>query len=225
MHSEDQDNNLTINITKEEVNDLPLHRYDGPIKVIAKQEDLPGALEVIEKESHVGFDTETRPSFSKGESYPTALLQLACRDHVFLFQLSWLQNLDPLFSILEDPDLVKAGVAIRDDIRKLQDLQPFAADGFLEISEFSQRAGIVNTGLRSLAAHYLGIRVSKGAQLTNWNRKRLSKSQLIYAATDAWVSRLLYDRMRDLGQLAPNPPSGENLDSSTIGCSVVSSSR
>jgi len=194
-------NETQISITKDEVNDLPLRRYSGRVHLISRDADVADAAAEISGEDYLGFDTETRPAFNKGEIYPTALLQLAGAKSVYLFQLQYIDDLDPVFDILENEAVIKAGVAIRDDLRKLQEIRPFEPRSCLEISSFTQRAGIVNTGLRSLAAYYLGFRVSKNAQLSNWSRRRLSSNQITYAATDAWVSRLLYKKLCKLDLL------------------------
>jgi ribonuclease D len=199
--------NPTVEITvqRDAVNQLPLGRYQGPIEVISRAETLPAALQALRQETVLGFDTESRPVFRRGQSSAPALLQLAGAERVWLFQLKNLEQLDDLFALLADPAILKVGVAIRDDIRKLRELHPFTAGGFIEISDFTQKAGIVNTGLRNLAALFLRFRISKGAQVSNWARPDLSSSQIRYAATDAWVSRELYLRLVKMGLVVTAP--------------------
>ncbi len=186
-------------IAKEQVNALPLARYEGPLTVVASPRDVWAAVEYLRDETLLGFDTESRPSFRRGDNHPVALLQLAGAERVYLFQLQLLENLDPILALLADPSIRKAGVAIRDDIRKLQELGSFAPGNFVEISDLSRRLDITNTGLRNLSAIFLGFRVSKGAQVTNWARPDLTQAQTSYAATDAWVSRLLYLKFAGMG--------------------------
>jgi len=193
------DTPLKKTISKAEINALPLSRWDGQIKLINKAEDVAAAVEVLKRSAVLGFDTETRPTFRKGENHLPALLQLATEDEVYLFQLLQIKSLDGLIGLLSDPDIVKAGVAVRDDIKKLQEMQMFESGGFCEVSELTQAAGVVNTGLRSLAGLLLGIRISKSAQISNWAKQELSQSQIHYAATDAWVSRRLYESIDELG--------------------------
>lgn len=188
-------------VDKTAINHLPLFRYDGPITLVSSQDGVRPAIEVLAESPVLGFDTETRPTFQKGQSFPPALLQLAGHDHVFLFQLAKLDDLAPLFRILSDPDVLKVGIALHDDVKKLQSLLEFPPCGFLELSTLSTKAGIVNTGLRALSAILLGSRVSKGAQVTNWSRSQLTAAQIQYAATDAWVSRVLYVKMLELGMV------------------------
>lgn len=183
---------VEISIQRDAVNKLPLGRYDGPIKLIDNATDLDLALNELGRESVLGFDTESRPVFRRGQSFSPALLQLAGAEQVWIFQLKLLEDLSELFAILSDPMITKAGVAIRDDIKKLNELNEFKPGGFVEISDLTQKFGIVNTGLRNLSALFLKFRISKGAQVSNWARRDLTNAQIRYAATDAWVSRELY---------------------------------
>lgn len=193
--AEDKVDNQEISITKQAVNELPLQRYEGEIVLIAEDAQVAAAVAELQTEEFLGFDTESRPTFRRGDNFPPSLLQLAGSNRVFLFQLQRLTLLQPVFQLLSDDKPIKAGVAIRDDIRKLQEVYEFTPGGFIEIADISQKMGMVNTGLRSLAALLLGFRISKGAQVSNWAKHNLTPAQLNYAATDAWVSRLLYQTL------------------------------
>lgn len=195
-----------IKITKEEINALPLKAYEGSVTIVDDDQKLARALKELRKETILGFDTESRPSFKKGQNYPASLIQLGGESHVWLFQISNFSSLDKLWKILADERIIKAGVAIADDIKKLQELQDFTPAGFVEIANLSTQAGILNTGLRSLAALLLNFRISKRAQVSNWAKSTLTDVQIQYAATDAWVSRELYLHMLDLSRRAGSMP-------------------
>ena len=188
----------SIKITKDEINELPLRAYEGPVTVVDSDEKLAKALAALRKEKVLGFDTESRPSFKKGQNFPASLIQLGGEREVWLFQIHKFENLDKLWKVLANRHIVKAGVAIADDIKKLQDLNAFKPAGFVEIADLTQSAGILNTGLRSLAGLLLSFRISKRAQVSNWARSKLTEAQIQYAATDAWVSRELYCHMQKL---------------------------
>lgn len=194
-----QELSFPTTISKEVINELPISHYDGPIQLVNTPGEVNKAVAELRKEKILGFDTETRPSFRRGKSYPPALLQLGGAEKVYLFQLLKLEDLNPAFSILADPTIIKVGVAIRDDVRKLRERQDFRPAGFVELADITHKLEIVNTGLRSLAAIFLGVRISKGAQVSNWSRDHLSDAQTVYAATDAWISREIYMRLRELG--------------------------
>jgi ribonuclease D len=187
-------------IEKAEINALPLVSWEGPVELLETEEAMWTAARSLNGERILGFDTETRPAFRKGESYPPALVQLATASTVFLFRISRIKNLSPLLPVLENPEIVKAGVAIRDDIKELQAVQAFEPRGVEEITDLTRRLGYENRGLRPLAGLLLGGRISKGAQVTNWARSDLSEKQIRYAATDAWISRRLFLKARELAE-------------------------
>jgi len=188
-------------LSRDEINQLPLRRYDGPIEVVDSADKLPAAVDCLRAEPLLGFDTETRPAFRKGRSYLPSLVQLAGAECVYLFQIRRLPATDGLWDLLAAASIVKAGVSVADDIKGLQEIAPFEARGFVDLGDVAKQAGIENHGLRGLAANLLGFRVSKKAQISNWAREELTPQQVVYAATDAWVSRRIYERMRELDAL------------------------
>ena len=179
-------------ISKAEINELPLIAWEGEIKILESSGEMKAAAAVLANESHLGFDTETRPSFKKGDYYPPALIQLATKRCVYLFRISKTETFDPLLPILESPDILKTGVAIKDDVKELRAMENFNPSGFVEIADITVKLGYKNRGLRSLAGLLLRGRISKAAQVSNWARPELNKKQIRYAATDAWISREIY---------------------------------
>ena len=179
-------------ISKAEINELPLIAWEGEIQILESAEEMEAAASILANESHLGFDTETRPSFKKGDYYPPALIQLATEHCVYLFRISETETFDPLLPILESPDILKTGVAIKDDVKELRAMEDFTPNGFVEIADITVKLGYENRGLRALAGLLLQGRISKAAQVTNWARPKLDKKQVRYAATDAWISREIY---------------------------------
>lgn len=177
--------------------------YTGPIHVIDADGKMDAALQALANEKVLGFDTETRPSFKRGESYPPSLLQLAASDGVYIFQLKHIERYGPLIGILADKKILKAGIAINDDIKKLNEIFPFKASGFVELAGLAAKAGIKNMGLRGLAALLFGFRISKQTRCSRWDNPKLAHAQIVYAATDAWVCRKIYfavlDTLRAMG--------------------------
>lgn len=188
-----------LHISKAEINQLPVRRYDGPIRLIQTPADAKRAAEVLSGEALLGFDTETRAAFRAGESYSPSVLQLAGANEVFLFQIRFTGLIPELCEILSNPNILKAGVAIRDDLKELRKLASFEPAGFVELATWAKKAKIKNLGLRGLGALLLGFRISKGAQVSNWGKRELTQSQISYAATDAWVGREIYLEMEQRG--------------------------
>ena len=179
-------------ISKEEVADLPIQRYEGEVCLVRTSQEVDRAMQDIRQESVVGFDTETRPAFTKGQSYLPCLAQVATARAVYLFQLQQINFSAPLAELLGAPDIVKVGVALADDLRQLRQLFPFEAQSVLDPGTVANLCGLKQTGLRNLAAIFLGFRIPKGARTSNWAAPRLNSAQITYAATDAWVCRELY---------------------------------
>ena len=188
---------------KDEINDCPMERWTGPVNVVQTKDELAAAMHKLAGHTLLGFDTETRAAYTKGESYPPSLLQLANDDEVFLFQFKHLGLAKPLREILADSAIIKAGVSLDYDICELKKISRFKAAGFVDLGDLAKKAGIKNHGLRGLAAVLLGFRISKGAQTSNWARDVLTQKQIQYAATDAWVGRKLYLALEHMDQNGP----------------------
>ncbi len=179
-------------ITKAEINELPMRQFEGPIHLVNTPDEAEAVAKKLLKETLLGFDTETRPAFRKGESYDPSLLQLATETDVYLFQIQQCGLTPTLLEVLASPRIIKAGVAIDRDVSELMEMADFEPGGFIELATPAKEARIKNLGLRGLTAILFGFRISKKEQVSNWARKELSESQQTYAATDAWLGRLIY---------------------------------
>lgn len=186
-------------LSHEEINRLPVVSWEGEVVLVDSPERLEEAEARLTGAEVLGFDTETRPAFRKGQVYHPSLVQLASQEAVFLFQLANLPDPAPLLRILEDPERLKSGVALSQDIRQLQAILSFRPAGFVDLGEAAHRARYPHQGLRGLAALLLQVRISKKAQCSNWAAPRLDSVQISYAATDAWISRQLYLVMQSRG--------------------------
>ncbi len=175
-------------ITKEELDILPLKSFEGEIILVENGQSLDMALEYLSQAEVLGFDTETKPSFKRGQVNRVALLQLSTDEKAFLFRINRTGLPAKLKDILSDPDILKVGVAIRDDIKALQRISHFKPGGFVELQEEVKDYGINDFSLKKIAGIVLGVRISKSQRLTNWEVDALTEAQQSYAATDAWVA-------------------------------------
>ena len=185
-------------ITREEMNALPIRRYEGEVHLVESPQMLERAAADILREAVVGFDTETRPAFRKGESHLPSLAQVATARTVYLFPLQRLDCSAMLGELLGAPHIVNAGVALADDLRQLRQLFEFSPAAALDLGHVARRHGLKQTGLRNLTGIFLGTRIPKGTKTTNWAAPRLTPQQVTYAATDAWACRELYLRFQAL---------------------------
>ena len=186
-------------ILKSDVQQLPLIRFGGKIHVVDNLNKLRGALDIIGKESILGFDTETKPTFVKGDYNHTALVQFATMEEAFLIRINQIGIPDMLKSILENKNILKIGVSLRDDIKDLKRVSSFKPHGFIDLNNVAKELGITQIGIKSLTGIFLQKRISKGQQTSNWENKHLSRAQQGYAATDAWICMKMYDSLLQRG--------------------------
>ncbi len=180
------------NLENEQINTYPIQSFKGTIHIVDSDETMNYAISYLKKCSIIGFDTETRPSFKKGVSYATSLLQLSDNHNAFLFRLNITRLPKELTRIFLSKKIIKAGAAIHDDIKSLKAITKFTTNSFVDIQTLAKDLGIEHFGLKKLCPLVLGFRISKRQQLSNWNAQTLSEAQKLYAATDAWVCYELY---------------------------------
>lgn len=194
---------LRPTISREELAELAVRRYEGEIHLAATPADLERVVADLDLEAAgdavVGFDTETRPAFRAGESYLPCLAQLATARAVHLLPLQRLDCAAVLKGMFESAALRKVGVSVSDDLKKLKQLFAFEETAVLDLGTVAKRNGAKQSGVRNLAGLYLGFRIPKGKSTSNWAARVLSPQQVAYAATDAWACRELYLRFRSLG--------------------------
>jgi ribonuclease D len=187
---------LRISISAEEINSLPLRAFRGRTSVVSEPEKLSRIVREIEVHDVVGFDTETRPSFKKGQIYQVSLLQLAIPNKVYLIRLNHTGVTEELASLFSNPRIMKAGVGIRDDLKALQKLRSFECVNCFDLSMLAKQAGLQVESVKKLTALLLGFRISKSAQTSNWEVGTFTQKQIEYAATDAWVCLELFHKLK-----------------------------
>ncbi|QAR33911.1 3'-5' exonuclease domain-containing protein 2 [Geovibrio thiophilus] len=201
-------------LSKEYVASLEAIRFDGEIVTVTEPGHAEEACRELSGYNELGFDTESRPSFRRGVSYPVSLVQVSTLDKAYLFQLNGGNLPEGLVGLFTDPTVKKIGVGIRDDIKKLKELTSFEENGFVDLGDIAAEKGIIQFGARALAARYLGRKIVKSAQKTNWARRDLTDKQKNYAATDAWVCLLIYPLLlndaRDYREYPAEAPEMEN---------------
>lgn len=184
-------------ISREELEKLEYASFPGKIQVIDNVgAEFNRAIAYLRSQKIIGFDTETRPCFGPNQPrYGVSLLQLSGPGKAYLFRLKSMGMHRRLCNLLSDRRIIKVGAAIHDDIRGLQKLNDFRADGFVDLQKIVADYGIRDKSVKKMTAIILGFRISKTQQLSNWEAEELSESQCKYAATDAWVCREMYIKL------------------------------
>ena len=191
-------NNIAKSITKENLNKLPIRSFEGKIHIVDNDEKVDEAVIFLLNQKVIGFDTETKPVFKKGQTNGVAILQLSTANDAFIFKLKKTQLPNSLTDILASKDILKIGVAIRDDIIALKKINNFKPNSFIELQKYVEKFEIENFSLQKLTAIVLGFKISKSKRLSNWEAGILNKAQLKYAATDAWASLRVYEELKKL---------------------------
>lgn len=180
-------------ITKEEINKLEVEEFKGQIITIDDKDDADRAVNYLLGFRNVGFDTETRPSFKKGQRFKVALMQVSTHDTCFLFRLNKIGMPESLEKLLKSKETTKIGLSLHDDfnaIHKRSDIEP---ENFVDLQKFVKDYGIEEAGLQKIYAILFGKKISKSQRLTNWEAERLSEGQKKYAALDAWACLRIYN--------------------------------
>lgn len=180
-----QDTRLRISISKEELSHLPAAVYTDGADIIDSPELVAQAVDSLRQAPILGFDTETRPSFRKGVSHKVSLLQLATPQRCFLFRINMLGLMPELIALLEDHDVLKVGISLKDDFHQLAPVGLKSPRGFIDLQNYVKQFAIADNSLSRIYAILFGKRIAKGQRLTNWEAAKLTEAQTNYAAFDA----------------------------------------
>ena len=145
----------SLSLTKEQINQLPLHSFPGKIYLIDAPEQVPRALKRLHRQTHIGLDTETRPAFIKGQRFPIALIQIAADNQVFLFQVSRIGFPAGLKGFLEDPGITKIVQGADQELVDLARDYGVRARGFVDLLPEAKRLQCSPQGVRGLADIFL----------------------------------------------------------------------
>lgn len=185
-------------INKESINEMPKVLFDGQIHVVQTPQEVERAVAYLKTCPIVGIDSETRPSFTKGRVHKVALLQIASEEHCFLFRLNLTGLTLPLILLLENPNVLKVGLSLKDDFMMLRKRAPFEPRGYIELQEYVRMFGIEDKSLQKIYGILFGQKISKSQRLSNWEAAELTQPQQLYAATDAWACLNIYNKLQQL---------------------------
>ena len=178
---------------KAKIAELPRVTFPGRIVTILSAGEAEKAVDFLLKSDILGFDTETRPCFTKGKRNKVALLQVSNREICFLFRLNSIGLAPAIVRLLETEGPLKIGLSWHDDIRSLHERGDFEPHGFIDLQDHMIELGIKDMSLAKLYANLFHQRISKREQLSNWEADVLTDKQKLYGATDAWACIQLYE--------------------------------
>ena len=177
----------------------PLPPYEGikleNVRLIESAEDATTARAALMAADAVGFDTESKPTFRKGEvSNGPHLIQLATDNIVYLFPVTNASQIAAVRTILESPNIVKAGFGLRDDLRRLKIKLDIETANVVDLAIVLRKDKRKDVGAKTAVAHFFGkqLQKSKRTSTTNWANPKLTDRQILYAADDAHVALLIY---------------------------------
>lgn len=191
-----------VSISKAELATLPAAEYAGSIHLVDTIEGVGEAVDALREAPIIGFDTETRPSFRKGQTYQVALMQLATPSDCFLIRLNKIGLPEAIKDILEDESKLKIGVSLHDDFHNLHRIYTLEPKGFIDLQPYVKEFMIADNSLSRIYAILFGKRISKGQRLTNWEASHLTLPQQTYAAFDALSCIQIYEHLKS-GRFKP----------------------
>lgn len=171
---------------------IPLDR----ISLVVSESLAEEALTALIAADAIGFDTESKPTFLKGEvSTGPHLVQLATDSKAYLFPVAPRYDTRALKAVLESPKVLKIGFGLGNDHSVLKSRLDIAASNVLDLGEVLRGPGHRGTvGAKVAVAHFFGQKLQKSKKIgtSNWSNAHLSERQLLYAANDAHVALMLY---------------------------------
>lgn len=166
------------------------------------------SLEALQSAAVIGFDSESKPTFLKGEaSTGPHLVQLATAERAWLFPVSLSANIPVLKALLESPAILKVGFGLGNDRSVLRSRLGIELNNVIDLGEELRGPGHRGTvGAKVAVAHYFGQKLQKSKKVgtSNWASPRLNERQMLYAANDAHVALQIYHAW--LRQDAPGKP-------------------
>lgn len=179
---------------------LPIEKFDGKIMVIDHPDKVQDALSYLSSQPALGFDTETKPAFKRGQDHKVALLQLATEETCFLFRLNQIGYPEGLEAIMSDPGIRKIGLSLRDDFSAILRRSARKPENFIDLQLFVDKYGIDDNSLQKIYAILFGRKISKHQRLTNWEAPELTPAQQSYAAIDAWACLRIYNHLTHISR-------------------------
>ncbi len=188
-------------VSKDEIKNYSIEKFPGKIFVIEKEEDVAAAYLHLKNQKIIGFDTESKPTFKKGITSKVSLIQFSTENQAFLFRINKIGFKEEIIHLISSKKIKKIGIAINDDIKALQKIKNFEVNNIIDLNQLALKLGFESIGAVKLSILILGFSISKSVRLSNWEKKSLTMSQIEYAATDAWICNMIYNKLLNEGEI------------------------
>ena len=185
---------------KKSIAQLPTVTFPGKTVVVMSESEAENAVHFLLSQDILGVDTETRPSFKKGETHMVSLLQVSTSNVCFLFRLNHIGITPAILRLLENKAVPMVGLSLHDDMLSLHKRVAFTPGYFIDLQDLVGELGIEDLSLQKLYANLFHQKISKRQRLTNWDSDVLNDKQKAYAALDAWACINLYKEILRLKQ-------------------------
>ena len=202
--------------SREEMRALPLFTSLrlGRIHQVRTSDEAEAAHAALRGARHVGFDTESKPTFAANQAHTGPhLVQLATPSAAFLFPLTDSAGLEVLREVLESGETTKVGFGLKSDRGPLHGKLGISLHNCVELAAATRRLGYRDqVGLQAAVAIVLGQYLQKSRKVTtsNWASENLTDAQCLYAANDAYASLCVYlELLRSAPQVLVAAPGGE----------------
>ena len=188
-------------VSKDEIKNYSIEKFPGKIFVIEKEEDVAAAYLHLKNQKIIGFDTESKPTFKKGITSKVSLIQFSTENQAFLFRINKIGFKEEIIHLMSSKKIKKIGIAINDDIKALQKIKNFEVNNIIDLNQLALKLGFESIGAVKLSILILGFSISKSVRLSNWEKESLTMSQIEYAATDAWICNMIYNKLLNEGEI------------------------
>lgn len=186
---------MGLTIAKELVAQLPAETFNGEIVVVDHPGKVKKAHDALIKHTEIGFDTETKPAFKRGQTHKVALMQLSTMQTCYLFRLNKIGYPNALHDLICNPEIKKIGLSLHDDFAAIRKRTGKKPENFIDLQSFVDQYGIEDNGLQRIYAILFGKKISKNQRLSNWEAEQLTDAQKSYAAIDAWACLRIYNHL------------------------------
>jgi len=188
-------------VSKDDIKNYAIQKFSGKIFVIDKKQDILESYLYLKKQKIIGFDTESKPTFKKGVTSNVSLIQFSTEKKAFIFRINKIGFDEKLIDLISDQKIKKIGIAINDDIKALQRIKEFESNNIIDLNQLALKLGFESIGAVKLSILILGFAISKSVRLSNWEKENLNNAQIEYAATDAWICNMIYNKLLNEGEI------------------------